>query len=533
MKFRYLLTGTLLSGAVLLSGISTYAATVETAGVAAEGITIESTEASSDQAPAAAENTPHIEVDENAKIPDGVYAGSISLGGLTVAQAREAINDYYKNISSSTFTVDTNGKKILTTLDELGFTYDAGTIVEEACTIGQYGGLISRYKTLMDLRYDKVVVPVTHSVDTALVTEFVKDKVAVADTPAVDATITRDDNGDFVVTPHTTGLATNQEATVQTILDAVNNQLAANMEVKATVEVTEPTCTTEMLEAIDTRLGTYSTSYSSSAAGRKTNIAVAAGYLDGTVLLPGQSLSVSETIKPREPEYGYAIGGEYLNGETIESYGGGVCQVSTTLYNALLQAELEIDTRYPHSMLVSYVEPSFDAAIATGSKDLVFTNNTGNPVYIASSADGATLTFSIYGKEYRPSNRTIEYESVVVSRTTSTPKEVEDPTQPTGYRDVKGSNHDACTSYLQKNIYIDGKLSETVRFDTDYYQASQQTITIGTGAATTTTAAADTTAAASSTESTTAPTEAPTEAPTTAAPEETLPEGVDPPEDDE
>ena len=93
MKFRYLLTGTLLSGAVLLSGISTYAATVETAGVAAEGITIESTEASSDQAPAAAENTPHIEVDENAKIPDGVYAGSISLGGLTVAQAREAIND--------------------------------------------------------------------------------------------------------------------------------------------------------------------------------------------------------------------------------------------------------------------------------------------------------------------------------------------------------------------------------------------------------------------------------------------------------
>lgn len=85
---------------------------------------------------------------------------------------------------------------------------------------------------------------------------------------------------------------------MQTILDAVNNQLAANMEVKATVEVTEPTCTTEMLEAIDTRLGTYSTSYSSSAAGRKTNIAVAAGYLDGTVLLPGQSLSVSETIKP-------------------------------------------------------------------------------------------------------------------------------------------------------------------------------------------------------------------------------------------
>ncbi len=140
MKFRYLLTGTLLSGAVLLSGISTYAATVETAGVAAEGITIESTEASSDQAPAAAENNTHIEVDENAKIPDGVYAGSISLGGLTVAQAREAINDYYKNISSSTFTVDANGKKILTTLDEFGFTYDAGTIVEEACTISQCGG---------------------------------------------------------------------------------------------------------------------------------------------------------------------------------------------------------------------------------------------------------------------------------------------------------------------------------------------------------------------------------------------------------
>lgn len=477
-------------------------------------------------APTTAADTDTAQPDNGVRIPDGVYAENISLSGLTQTEAQEAINDYYQNVGSSAFTVDVNGQKVQTTLNDLGFTYDTTGLVEEASRLGQYGGLIQRYKTLMDLKFDKVTLEITHSVDQTLVSNFVAEQIAVLDTEPKNATITRE-SGSFVVTPHTTGLVTDQETTVQTILTAVTGQLAANMEVQATVEVATPYRTAEALSTISTLLGYYETDYGDSASGRKTNISVASNYLDGTVLMPGDSLSVSDAIKPREPENGYALGGEYVNGETVESYGGGVCQVATTLYNALLRAELQIDERHPHSMLVSYVEPSFDAAIANGAKDLQFTNNTGNPIYIESYADGATLGFNIYGTKFLPDNRSVKYESVVVSRETSETKEVYDPNQPTGYRETKGSNHDKCTSYLVKKVYVDGELTDTIQFSTDYYAASYRTVTIGTGPAETT--AAET----QPTESTVAPTQpAETPAPETQAPEETLPEGADPPEDE-
>lgn len=113
-------------------------------------------------------------------------------------------------------------------------------------------------------------------------------------------------------------------------------------------------------------------------------------------------------------------------GQVEDSVGGGVCQVSTTLYNALLEAELQIDVRYPHSMEVSYVKPSKDAAIATGSKDLVFTNNKEYPIYIEGTTNGYEVSFTIYGKEDRPSNRKVEYISVEDKRIPSYAIEVPD-----------------------------------------------------------------------------------------------------------
>ena len=90
----------------------------------------------------------------------------------------------------------------------------------------------------------------------------------------------------------------------------------------------------------------------------------------------------------------------YENGQVVESYGGGICQVSTTLYNALLYAELEIVERYPHSMLVNYVDPSRDAAIAGDTKDLKFKNNLDTPIYIEGGIDDSNqLYFAVYGKE--------------------------------------------------------------------------------------------------------------------------------------
>ena len=110
---------------------------------------------------------------------------------------------------------------------------------------------------------------------------------------------------------------------------------------------------------------------------------------------------------------GYYAAPSYNNGKVEDSIGGGVCQVSTTLYNAVLRAELEIVERRPHSMVVTYVKPSMDAAIAGDYKDFKFKNNTEVPVYIESGTRSGMIFFHVYGEETRKSSRKISFEAVL------------------------------------------------------------------------------------------------------------------------
>lgn len=153
------------------------------------------------------------------------------------------------------------------------------------------------------------------------------------------------------------------------------------------------------LLAINTKVSTFSTGYSSSGASRKQNIAVASKHLNGIILSPGEILSVDVGIGSRNAANGYAKAGSYLNGKTVQTYGGGVCQVSTTLYGAVLRAGLVPVERNAHSMAVSYVPLGLDAAISEGYKDLKIQNTYSTPIYIEAIANGSTLTFNIYGKK--------------------------------------------------------------------------------------------------------------------------------------
>ena len=175
--------------------------------------------------------------------------------------------------------------------------------------------------------------------------------------------------------------------------------------------VQEPAVKTEDLETIQDVLGTFTTDFSSSGSARSTNLAVGAAKINGRVVMPGQTLSGYECLQPFTRENGYKSAAAYENGQVVDSIGGGVCQIATTLYNTALQAELEITQRQNHSMIVTYVKPSMDAAIAGTYKDIKITNNYSTPIYVEGYTENKKLTFTIYGKETRPANRTVEYVS--------------------------------------------------------------------------------------------------------------------------
>ncbi|WP_346664402.1 VanW family protein [uncultured Merdimonas sp.] len=214
---------------------------------------------------------------------------------------------------------------------------------------------------------------------------------------------------------------------------------------------------------------------------RWQNLKTGVEKLNGTILMPGESLSVCKATAPYDAEHGYVEAGSYENGQVVDSYGGGICQVSTTLYNAVLYAELQVDQRYPHSMLVNYVKPSRDAAIAEGILDFVFTNNYKTPVYIAGEIDDANqMRFTIYGKDERPRGRTVEYESETLETQEYAVTYQEDPAAALGSIRYSGSPHTGTTAQLWKVVYQDGVEESREVINHSVYEKSDQIILVGT-----------------------------------------------------
>ena len=145
----------------------------------------------------------------------------------------------------------------------------------------------------------------------------------------------------------------------------------------------------------------FSTTYISSTEQRKNNIKVASKYLDNTFIDVGAEFSFNNVVGERTVSRGFKNAKIIVDGEFVDGVGGGVCQVSTTLYNAVLLSGLMVTEYHPHSLAVSYVPPSFDAMVNSGWADLKFVNNTHNPILVKAVADNNKITISIYGEKMK------------------------------------------------------------------------------------------------------------------------------------
>ena len=167
----------------------------------------------------------------------------------------------------------------------------------------------------------------------------------------------------------------------------------------------------------------------------------------------------------------------------METYGGGICQVSTTLYNAVIKAELAVTERFPHSMIVNYVNPSMDAAIAGTYKDLKFKNNTNAPVYIEGITGGGIITFSIYGEETRDAGREVIFESQIISENHPATQIQGSASHNVGYVSVQQSAHVGKVAKLWKIVKENGVEKSREEFNNSNYRASPKIIIVGTNTA--------------------------------------------------
>lgn len=411
---------------------------------------------------------------KDGKILKGVSIEGISVGGMTKKEAESAIESEMKTIHKEEVTLYVDDEKTSAKIDSLGAAADAEKSVKEAYDLGRSGSIFDRYS---DVKEKEHKLRVYRQYDKSAFEKKIKNVTKKIITEPRNASVKRE-NGKFVVIKEKTGYTLNMNETFDNFKKAVES---GKDKVKLDVVKKKAKYTSKDMADIKDVLGTYTTEYGGSPYGRKINVANGASKINGSMVYPGETLSVYKTVSPFTKENGYALAGSYENGQTVQTYGGGICQVSTTLYNAVIRAELEIVERFPHSMTVHYVPRSADAAIAGTHKDMKFKNSFDTPIYIEGKANGSTITFTIYGKKKDP-KRSVEFVSETTQVLESSESTISDATLPAGQKVVQSYGHTGYTARLWKIVKVNGKQVSKKVFNNSSYMSTPTVYRVGTKA---------------------------------------------------
>ncbi len=416
-------------------------------------------------------------------IMNGITINGIDVGGMTEEEAASKLRSAFADYGNATITLEgqDSSETVSVPASRFGVGWTDVSAVDEAGACGHGTNIIARYKSEKDIQQNGMNFTANMTADEGDILDVLENDCSSFEQEAVDASLTRE-NGSFTVSPGQSGVVIDHDSSASKIKSVLEDGWTGGNEIIALdMEVSEPNGTAEELEQVKDLLGTFTTSYSSSGEARCQNIANACGMINGTVVYPGQQFSVLQTITPFTEENGYALAGSYFGQQVVESFGGGICQVSTTLYNAVIRAELQVDERHNHSLIVSYVDPSDDAAIAESSGlDFRFTNNLEIPIYIEGSISGKSITFNIYGHETRDPGRTLAFESETIDTTDPEGEAVyTDNTQQVGYISYTAA-HQGVKARLWKVVYQDGVEQSREVFNNSTYNAAPKSCTVGT-----------------------------------------------------
>ena len=280
----------------------------------------------------------------------------------------------------------------------------------------------------------------------------------------------------YVVYPSSTGLDFNIS------LDEAKQILSEEKdEYEIPLKVLYPSVSTNDIgsEAFPDMLSKFSTSFTSSNSNRSTNIRLAAQKINGTVLMPGETFSYNQVVGKRTAAAGFKPAPAYFGGEVVQEYGGGICQVSSTLYNAVLYANLEITERTNHGFKPSYVTPGLDATVSWGGPDFKFTNNRDYPIRISCDTSGKILKIYIYGLK-RDTDYKVVLESKYVSTVYAKTTYKTDPSLASGETKVIQSGSNGCKTVAYKYLYdSNGTLVSTECLSRDTYNPHNKVIAVG------------------------------------------------------
>lgn len=418
----------------------------------------------------------------------GIFVDGIHVGDLTVEEARQLLTANGSDVPNAfSVTVAIGNKTWTVDSSNVPAQRDLGNVLERAYAIGRTNTTAiqstlqtpfrERTNRAVALRESGINLTTTASYDHEAVRALVADIAAYVTRDPVDAQIQSFDYATrtFSFTESQPGVTLDQDLLYERVTAALDRWESG---VTVTVDpiVTEPAVTKDELVASFGLVAAYTTETTNDS-NRNTNIDLACQAINGTALMPGETFSFNQATGQRTTEKGYKSAGAIAAGQSIEEVGGGICQVSSTLFNAVARANLEIVSRSPHAWPSTYVNIGEDATVNWPNLDFQFKNNTKSPIFIITYYKNRRMSAEIWGMSLGE-GVTIDLQSTII-KTIDPPSEVKYELNTDLPYGTEKTTVKARTGYVvetEKVWYKDGQETRRELLHTSNYRAYQQVI---------------------------------------------------------
>lgn len=412
------------------------------------------------------------------KVYPGVSVYGVDVSGLTKDEALNSLNEKLStNIMDKTLVVTVGDKKLDLSYADLAPGYDAEAIVSEAMKYGKDGNMLAKNSKIKKGKTYDMEAKISY--DESKLKAFEESVKEAVDIEAKDAKISIS-GGNISIAPEVVGYKIDAEELHNKLIENINGDPTHEVNLAFDLKETKARVTTEDLKKIDGTIGSYSTSYKDGGDGRVKNMQIAAQTVNGVLLMPGDEFSYNDLIGDTTPDKGYEKANTYIGNKIVPDYGGGICQVSTTLYRAVMRANMRSTERANHSLTVSYSQPGLDATVAYGVVDYKFKNPYDFPVYISGYVGGGTVSFSIYGNKAGMNGKTYELVNEVHETYSPQKEYVDDATLEVGKEVTEKSGMPGYKASSYQITYENGKEVNREFIATDVYLTTNSIVKRGT-----------------------------------------------------
>ncbi|AUM94127.1 MULTISPECIES: VanW family protein [Clostridium] len=408
----------------------------------------------------------------------GVSIEGIDLTAKTKNEAKNIIETKYsKTIVKKNINITWNNKKYNLSYAKLNPTYNIQETINNSYSYGKNLNIFSKYKIIKSKSVQNY--PLKFSYDKKVMDEFIGSIEKDINKEAENAKINVN-KGSISIFDDKKGFKLEKDNLKKILYSKMDGKNLKDINEKAPVKIEEAKIKKKQLETVNSNISSYTTNYGSiSSPQRANNIEISTKAINGTLLMPGESFSFNNTVGPRTAERGYQ-GAPVIVGNKIESgLGGGICQVSGTLYNAMLKANINATERVRHTFPSTYVPIGMDATIDYGNIDYKFKNTLKYPIYIEGITDGANVIFNIYSNSSLK-NKTYNISSEIYE--TVTPKEqyIDDSNIPLGKTEIVQEAHTGYKVKVYKSTVENDSVVKKELLYTDFYKPVDKIIKRGT-----------------------------------------------------